>query len=258
MSLYDNEANEEKLGEIAKKAPNPLIRQAAIEKLTDISILIDLAQNDSRADTRLRAINMLGHRARSAAECQTLFERTAIHEPDNKLRLAAVCKLDNQNLLKQIAKNDNYEYIRLEAVKRLTDQSVLEYIAKNDLSFVVRDMAIERLTDQSALEHIARNETARSLRKKALEKIQDENLKREIKSSPLSEEQKKHDADMDRHLGMIDDQREQQSRMNQRMNKGCCPHCGAKLTGWESYVPRASLKENRTHTYICGACGKTI
>lgn len=47
-SIYNTQTDQTKLGEIAKNAANELIRGATIEKLTDITILIDLAQNDVR------------------------------------------------------------------------------------------------------------------------------------------------------------------------------------------------------------------
>ena len=178
-SISGTEIDEKKLYEIAKKAPNTIIRQAALKKLTDVSLLVDLAQNGSHADRRLEAVNILGHKAKSAAQSQALFEYIVKNENNITLREATVRKLDNQTLLADIIKNDSNKQIRFAAVSALNDRTALEDIAKNASDYEIRREAIvkfarialvqrlngvfdfisviKKISDRSILEDIAKN-----------------------------------------------------------------------------------------------------
>lgn len=144
-SIYNKETDQRKLAEISKNAPNDMIRQAAIEKLSDVSILADLAQNDVRADTRLRAVNMLSHWAEEAAESQAVFEHIAKNERDKNVREAAVYKLYNQSLLVDIIKNERDERLCTAAVSRLTERTAIDDIARNGRNYKIRSIAIKKL-----------------------------------------------------------------------------------------------------------------
>lgn len=145
VSIYNKETDQRKLAEISQNAPNDMIRQAAIEKLSDVSILADLAQNDVRADTRLRAVNMLSHWAETAAESQAVFEHIAKNERDKNVREAAVYKLYNQSLLVDIIKNERDERLCVAAVSRLTKRTAIDDIARNGRNYKIRSIAIKKL-----------------------------------------------------------------------------------------------------------------
>ncbi len=64
------------------------------------------------------------------------------HELDNsdeKIRMAYVMKLDDEELLKEIAFNDYDEYVAFHAVERIKSKSILEDIAESDRFIVSRE-----------------------------------------------------------------------------------------------------------------------
>lgn len=61
------------------------------------------------------------------------------------VRREAVKELDDQNILIEIAKNDDTGYVREEAVKKINDESVLVNIVKNDSIIEVRLEALKKL-----------------------------------------------------------------------------------------------------------------
>jgi len=110
------------------------VRKTAVNKLTDQSILADIAKNDTDSDVRKTAVN----------------------------------KLTDQSILADIAKNDTDSDVRKTAVYQLTDQSILADIAKNASDSDVRKTAVYQLTDQSILADIAKNASDSDVRKTAL------------------------------------------------------------------------------------------
>jgi len=70
---------------------------------------------------------------------------------DPDVRKEAVKKIEDQGLLKNIAKNDVVDLVRMEAVKRLEDQNTIADISKHDEKEYVRETAVEKLEDQEAL-----------------------------------------------------------------------------------------------------------
>ena len=99
--------------ENSKNVKNLSIRHAAAEKLTDQTILADIARN--------------------------------VEAP--VVRAAAVTKLVDQSVLTDIAKNDKYSCVRSVAVENLSNQMALADSAKNDKEIDVRNAALRRLKE---------------------------------------------------------------------------------------------------------------
>jgi len=128
------------LADIAKNRKLLLdVRKAAIERLTDQSVLTDIA--------------------------------IAENDKFSLVREFAVEKLQDQTVLIDIAKNDESSWIRETAVGMLQDQAVLTGIAKDDKDIVVRMTAVGRLTDQTLLAEIAYNDKDIYIRKAALQAL---------------------------------------------------------------------------------------
>ena len=63
------------------------------------------------------------------------------------------------------------EYVRAEAVSKPTDQNVLIDIARNDNNRNVREVAVFKLTDQKVLADIAQNDKDKYVREAAANKM---------------------------------------------------------------------------------------
>lgn len=127
------------------------------------------------------------------------------------VRIAAVEKVTDENLLRDIAKSDSISHgVRKYAIEKLTDSEALAEIARNSKNTLVRKYAIEnphfldqlvlleivknnandslgegavalkKIFDKTALVDIARNGKAGSLRLAAAEKVMDEAFTRSI------------------------------------------------------------------------------
>jgi hypothetical protein len=69
-------------------------------------------------------------------------------------------KLEDQKVLKKIAKNDKDEDVRKKAVEKLEDQEALAWVAKNDKDEYVRKAAMEKLDKKkyhNLIENLAKN-----------------------------------------------------------------------------------------------------
>lgn len=111
IKAVENETDSVILLEIAKTAPLPKVRCAAIEKISDQSFLADIALNDQ----------------------------------NNIVRGEAVKKLTDQSLIFKIMFNDPNLYVRETAEEMLTDQSLIadcRKTSKSSILFITIDLHI--------------------------------------------------------------------------------------------------------------------
>lgn len=107
---------------------------------------------------------------------------------DPRERKKAVLELENQNIIADMAKNDEDPNVRKTAVKKLelNYKNILEEISKNDKERAVQKAAknrlkelelekINELNDQDALAEIAKNEKDGEIRKAAVCRLEDQN-----------------------------------------------------------------------------------
>jgi len=66
-------------------------------------------------------------------------------------RRNAIWKIDDQQIIKEIAEKDSDENVRMAAVDKLKDNTLLMQIAKHDLSSNVREVALSKLNTESRL-----------------------------------------------------------------------------------------------------------
>ncbi|MFX1250843.1 MAG: hypothetical protein ACFFCZ_04430 [Promethearchaeota archaeon] len=84
------------------------------------------------------------------------FAIQALHGQLEVLRLAAVVKLSNQEVLETVALKDTSSQVRLKAVERLDNESVLQQIACSDQASDVALAACRRLKKPTSLQEVAR------------------------------------------------------------------------------------------------------
>jgi hypothetical protein len=113
------------LSVIAKHAASPSVRKAAVDDLTDQTLLVDIAKNADNWYARAAAVEKLTDR--------TALADIAENDGDWHVRVTAYTKLDDeQNVacLALIAKNHWNVYTRQEALKDIADMETLKDIAE--------------------------------------------------------------------------------------------------------------------------------
>ena len=147
--------SQDRLVEIGKHARNPVVRLATIERVTSPAGLIAIgSRNWTSPEIRRAVVDQLAR-----VSCGTMvhvFACAAKEGIPRTLRIEAVSRLDDQEMLARIASDDGNRDVRIAAIKRLTRQDVLLEIAET-YSMVSRDVmlvslaAVGRLWDQELL-----------------------------------------------------------------------------------------------------------
>lgn len=184
------------LAEIALNIEFFPIRKAAIAKITDQSILVEIAKKadentlfdvvynpnfidqtlltetvKTKKDYLLRSIAI-----KKINDCKLLMEiinNTSEHWSVRSAAISAPNVVDKK-LLEQIACSDKDYYVRSAAVKKITNQEILAQIAKNDKKKEVRCAAINNhnLVNSELFTEIAKNDKTTEARNAALERLQ--------------------------------------------------------------------------------------
>jgi hypothetical protein len=175
-AIKDGNLSQEELSKIAIEDEDQWVRKAAVEKLTDKTLLWKICINAKAAvEVRDAAWKKLDNLRRAPMENldQTSLTKIAIEDKDIANRKIAVEKLTDQTLLSKIAINDKNEWVRTAAVDKLTDQTLLSKIAIEDEDHWVRQAAVKKLTDQALLLKIAINDKEVRVRDTAESKLTD-------------------------------------------------------------------------------------
>ena len=159
--LADKNLAQEIYADIAIKG---LPATEAVEKLTDQKLLEYVAKNANYIFIRLYAADRLADPITSQAR----YADIAKSEGDDFLaRVTAVIKLTDQNVLADIALNDDDNAVSKTAAEKIIDQNQLAGIAKNAKQSAARIAAIQNLTIQDVLVDIAKHDKDWTVRKEA-------------------------------------------------------------------------------------------
>jgi hypothetical protein len=119
------------------------VRAAAIEHLTDQTLLAKVALGDRSFELELAAVDRLTD--------QSLLAKVVLESSNWTVRENAVDKLTDQVLLAKLAMDDTVGNFRKLVVKKLTDQTLLAKIAAENKDTDVQSAAFDKVTDQSLL-----------------------------------------------------------------------------------------------------------
>jgi hypothetical protein len=152
-----------------------------------LSDIFKPAYRSSNPEKRLQAVGKL--------EDQEILAQLAMSDPSPRVRKAAAEKVENQDLLIKIALDGNELDARIAAVERIDSQEKLAEIIKLRKNYELMGACFARITDNKILERIAHdtgyNRTARRI---AIENYADESLLSEMeqrqvdRAEPKSEE----------------------------------------------------------------------
>lgn len=81
------------------------------------------------------------------------------HKDVHKRMSAVKFDLDDQHILADVAKNDDFGQIREEAIKKIKDEAILEDIAHNASHSEIRERAVRKIKNEGVLIDIAKNDS---------------------------------------------------------------------------------------------------
>ena len=170
LSAVEKVADQQVLAKIACSDVDERIRGLAVRKLDDQTVLCEIAQNEANNEVRLTAVEKVAD--------QQVLAKVARADVDARIRGLAVRKLDNheQAILCGIAQNEANNEVRLTAVDKVMNQQVLAKIARVDQDVGIRGIAARKLDarDQALLCEIVQNETNNEIRATLIAKITDQ------------------------------------------------------------------------------------
>jgi len=200
------------LMEIFQTLPDANLRRAALENITEPTILAGIVRADKEfyfRETALRkikdavALKNLQRKLEKAArssnkkkpgaflmEKALLMEMVCEHITGYNKKKAANKRFQSifseiteknmtpelQRILFDIARHASYYSTRGLAVEKITDQEFLGEIAGTESSSSIRKAAVKKISEQSILAKIVKNERNRDIRKLALKKITDRQI----------------------------------------------------------------------------------
>jgi hypothetical protein len=145
---------------------------------SDQKIIENLARNHTNISIRIAAVSKLINQ-----EVLVEIVLSSINDEDYEwnhelytLHDEAYKKIFDQEQLAKIAKKHIDSFKREDAVKKINDQKILKEIAKNDEDWSVRAAAVIKLEDQRILEAIAKNDEDRAVRERAVGKLEDQKV----------------------------------------------------------------------------------
>jgi hypothetical protein len=189
LQAVEKETCQIKLGVIAKESPYsiafgiPDLGCVAVEKLTDQSVLADLAFNARDSNVRWHATIKLTD--------LNILMNIAENDADPYLRLTAFRKLPeqmrSQKMRMDIAVNGCGSSEQAEIIKQLTDQDILTRITADKVMgklahkrlFELAILELEQIDDQNILADIARNENHKA-QIHAIKKLTDQTVLADI------------------------------------------------------------------------------
>ena len=162
----------------AWNSKNPEKRMNAVKEIAGIEKLQKIAVKADYDDVRQEVWKFIAIRYRNEGIAavekltdQTLLKEVAVKASYRDVKKAAVEKLADQAILKEIALKDSNSELREVAVKKLTDQNVLIEIAKTDKNKWVLYAATKMITDQNVLIEFAKTDKYNWMCWGAIEKL---------------------------------------------------------------------------------------
>jgi uncharacterized DUF497 family protein len=124
--------NQSLLEDIAKTDPKEHVRVVAVKHITNEVVLGEFARTDSREGVRAAAVGGISGEA-------LLVEIVSNKKEEFEVRRAAVGRLQNESVLAEIATSDGDSRIRDKAKSKVRDSQLLSFIAKHEM-----DLAAEQ------------------------------------------------------------------------------------------------------------------
>jgi|GEM_PF-2596874 len=153
-----------RLRRLARRHPVPMIREAALEKLSvHDKIFRFVALRDPDSYVRRIALEKTWN--------SNVLKKAALKDEESRNRVFAAGRIEDVGCLKTVALESSDAQVRIACASHLTDNSALSRLAVKDPEHEVRLAAIEQLTDDEVLEQIALNDKVHPVRLAAAMRI---------------------------------------------------------------------------------------
>lgn len=159
--------------ELIREDPDPDVRRAAINKLTDLKVLDQAAENVEPED-----------RSVIAARRDTLLYEQIVDSADSGEWQAIIDRIASEELMAELAVNADQPELRVAAVQRIDDQFLLAEILRRNCGKKPAVAAMEKITDEALLAKLSETAASKTSRRLAADKI----AEMERRRNPVSEE----------------------------------------------------------------------
>jgi len=164
-------SNQEVLIKFTEEQYPKMVRERAVELLTDEKFLSNIVKYNNDRDIREAA-------ARKIKNNETLIYLYENYKDDKNVRLALIKNITDQDFLFKVAKGEpgkfNFYSFSYGAAKKITDEKKLIDLARNAIGYDVRELATKAISDEQTLIEIAKTDSKRKVVTAAIEKIDDE------------------------------------------------------------------------------------
>ena len=218
-----DEENVDILVDIAKRDRDVAIRKAAIGKIEDPAILVQVAEAQDESNLRDYATGLavkIWLAEAISSEDITLakgsFNHAATHGGDKaiaeiagqaklaEVRGQALARLEDERALMQVVRKSNRPEEWREALGRIADASLLRSIAIDEKRKEVATAALDRIEDVSMLDEVVAKAKNKSIRNKA-KRIKAELTKKSAPDSKISDEDKRDQAERTQLARQVED-----------------------------------------------------
>jgi len=150
------------LTRLAASDPAPEVRQAALSRLDDWHLLVEVARPGIEPSALVQLTERIDH--------LQLAELLAAQGVAAKMN--ALANITKESLLARVAEEEPEPELRLAAVGRIENQEILAEIVTKNCGKAPALLAVDTITDESLLRRVAKEASSRSARARAQEKIE--------------------------------------------------------------------------------------
>ncbi|MBR5503041.1 MAG: HEAT repeat domain-containing protein [Methanobrevibacter sp.] len=163
-----NLKNEELVMDVMKHIQNHNytgLRYDLCKKITNVDYLIEIAKNDPAKEIRKYAEEKILDSTRDSKIIRD------IHKNNPQARLNRIKKIDDEEKLVEIAKNDTHINVRKAAIDKIDDEEILQEIGENDEDWCVSQEAFSSFDEKRLIKIFEDRNQALNIRILALKNI---------------------------------------------------------------------------------------
>jgi uncharacterized protein DUF349 len=173
---------QDRLAQIASDDPDPLVRRAALRRVSAADVVARIAAGDQDAGVREKAASALVALALGAEEVAAIAAAAALTEPGHltsvalsaavaAVRAGAVSRLRDAHALARIARSSSDPAVRQLAVSAVADPGVLAEIAARSEHKDAALAAVDRIDDLESLRTVAARARNKAAGRRARERM---------------------------------------------------------------------------------------
>jgi hypothetical protein len=149
--------------QVIEKDPDPLVRIETIRQLKDIDFLKQIMETDPDPDTRKAAVNKLN----------LCYANQIFSSNDPSLQSSLLVHITDEKILARIASEAQLPEVRLKAIDRIDNTQLLCQITENNCGLKPGKAIVNKISNPKHLEIISKNASNKKIKKYALKKLTD-------------------------------------------------------------------------------------